>query len=89
MAVGFQWRWPVLSRRRLSPACRGPVSPPRSSNRQKGGSGGSPSKAKADLALQDRMASGSAGLDALNAGDRSRPARVARHRLPGDRFSLR
>ncbi len=33
MAVGFRWRWPALSRRRLSPACRGPVSPPRSSNR--------------------------------------------------------
>ncbi len=26
MAVGFRWRWPVLSRRRLNPACRGPVS---------------------------------------------------------------
>ena len=33
MAVGFRWRWPALSRRRLIPACRGPVSPPRSSNR--------------------------------------------------------
>ncbi len=33
MAVGFRWRRPALSRRRLSPACRGPVSPPRSSNR--------------------------------------------------------
>ena len=33
MAVGFRWRWPALSRRRLSPACCGPVSPPRSSNR--------------------------------------------------------
>ncbi len=33
MAVGFRWRWPALSRRRLSPACRGLVSPPRSSNR--------------------------------------------------------
>jgi hypothetical protein len=33
VAVGFRWRWPALSRRRLSPACRGPVSPPRSSNR--------------------------------------------------------
>ncbi len=33
MAVGFRWRCPALSRRRLSPACRGPVSPPRSSNR--------------------------------------------------------
>ena len=28
MAVGFRWRWPALSRRRLSPACRGPISPP-------------------------------------------------------------
>ena len=33
VAVGFRWRWPALSRRRLSPACRDPVSPPRSSNR--------------------------------------------------------
>ncbi len=33
MAVDFRWRLPALSRRRLSPACRSPVSPPRSSNR--------------------------------------------------------
>ncbi len=33
MAVGFRWRWPALSRRRLSPACRGSVSSPCSSNR--------------------------------------------------------
>ena len=33
VAVGFRWRWPALSRRRLNPACRGSVSPPRSSNR--------------------------------------------------------
>ncbi len=78
MAVGFRWLWPALSRRRLSPTCRGPVSPPRSSNRTCGfPASGSPtgftsrptawSKVHADEVQDAKLPEHNLGWEALRA----------------------